>query len=79
MVLCHESCEDTGSCFEVGAGWVARVRRQRSEGVYVNPQSLTPEKMMEVLPKSKEFKDPSYPTSPADSTATVITLMQSKL
>jgi hypothetical protein len=24
--LCHESCEETGSLFEVGAGYVAKMR-----------------------------------------------------
>jgi NAD(P)-dependent dehydrogenase (short-subunit alcohol dehydrogenase family) len=31
--LCHDSCEETGSLFEVGAGYVAKMRWQRSAGV----------------------------------------------
>ncbi len=31
--LCHESCESNGGLYEVGAGWMAQQRWQRSEGV----------------------------------------------
>jgi len=31
--LVHESCEDNGALYEVGAGFVARNRWQRSAGV----------------------------------------------
>lgn len=30
--LCHESSTENGGLFEVGAGWVAKVRLQRAEG-----------------------------------------------
>lgn len=29
--LCHDSCQETGSVFEVGGGFVAKLRWQRSE------------------------------------------------
>lgn len=32
-VLCHDSCPDSGSLFEVGAGYVCKDRWNRSEGV----------------------------------------------
>jgi len=30
--LCHDDCEENGGVFEVGAGWVAKVQQQRSQG-----------------------------------------------
>jgi 3-hydroxyacyl-CoA dehydrogenase/3a,7a,12a-trihydroxy-5b-cholest-24-enoyl-CoA hydratase len=30
--LCHEDCEENGSVFEVGAGWISKVQMQRSQG-----------------------------------------------
>lgn len=41
--LVHESCEDNGALYEVGAGFVARNRWQRSAGVQYDIDKLTPE------------------------------------
>lgn len=38
--LCHESCKETGSLFEAGAGWYSQVRLQRSDG-YGMPANAT--------------------------------------
>jgi len=31
--LGHESCTETGSVFEVGSGWIAKLRRQQAYGL----------------------------------------------
>ncbi|CAF2703141.1 unnamed protein product [Rotaria sp. Silwood2] len=35
LYLCHESCTDTGSLFEVAGGWIGKVRLEKSSGAMV--------------------------------------------
>ena len=43
--LAHEDCEPTGAVYEVGAGWLARVRWQRAHGAVCESdlQGMSPE------------------------------------
>jgi hypothetical protein len=41
--LCHENCPENGALIEVGAGYIAKNRWQRSEGVIFSAKDLTPE------------------------------------
>lgn len=49
--LCHESCTENGSVFEVGGGFVAKLRWQRTEGAFFDPNAMTPETV------AKEWKN----------------------
>ena len=70
--LCHESFKESGQVFEVGAGWVARVRRERSDGWATDPKKLTPEELQKNLSKAYDWTHVSYPESPADSTGFIM-------
>lgn len=41
--LVHESCQDNGGLYEVGAGFIAKQRWNRTEGVQYDVDKLTPE------------------------------------
>jgi (3R)-3-hydroxyacyl-CoA dehydrogenase / 3a,7a,12a-trihydroxy-5b-cholest-24-enoyl-CoA hydratase / enoyl-CoA hydratase 2 len=41
LYLCHESCSDTGSLFEVAGGWIGQVRLEKSSGSMVRRKNTT--------------------------------------
>ena len=41
--LAHDTCTENGSVFEVGGGFVAKLRWQRTEGAFFDPNGMTPE------------------------------------
>lgn len=45
LYLCHEDTQENGSLFEVGGGWIGKVRWQKSSGSLVKPadREMTPE------------------------------------
>lgn len=55
--LCHSSCKETGSLFELGAGYCAKVRLERSNGVLlkVDDRSYTADAVKFVLPQASNF------------------------
>merc|ERR1711962_90190 len=42
LYLCHESCEETGSCIEVGGGWAGKLRFESAEGAVFANKSAPP-------------------------------------
>ncbi|KAJ3093174.1 hypothetical protein HK102_003582 [Quaeritorhiza haematococci] len=66
--LCHESCKENGSIFEAGAGYVAKLRRQRTKGtVFKADPSFVPGAVAAKWEKISDFNDPDYPTSLLDT------------
>ena len=68
--LCHESNTETGSVFECGSGWAAKVRWQRAGGVgFPINQPLTPEHIAQQWSKICAFDDgrATYPLTTQDS------------
>lgn len=69
--LCHETCDRTGNVYEVGGGWVAQTRWQRSRGVVFPKDELTLEKIASQIDEIENFDaEPTrYPRSLQDTIA----------
>lgn len=60
--LVHESCPDNGALYEVGAGFIAKQRWNRTEGVQYDVENLTPEIIKEKWAQVNSFeKGSTYP------------------
>jgi (3R)-3-hydroxyacyl-CoA dehydrogenase / 3a,7a,12a-trihydroxy-5b-cholest-24-enoyl-CoA hydratase / enoyl-CoA hydratase 2 len=77
--LCHDSTDVTGGLFEVGAGWISSVRRQRSQGHFFSlSRELTPEDIRNNWHDITQFDtNPSYPTKAGDSIGVIMANLES--
>jgi 3-hydroxyacyl-CoA dehydrogenase/3a,7a,12a-trihydroxy-5b-cholest-24-enoyl-CoA hydratase len=66
-LLAHDECPDNGGMFEVGGGWITKLRLQRAEGATL-PVDYTPELLKENWKNVVDFeRQNDYPTSGSDS------------
>ena len=71
--LAHETNTITGSVFEVGSGWYAKVRWQRSEGASLPTTGLRVRDVEEAWPRICDFGGANqYPKTPQESFETII-------
>jgi len=62
--MCHDSCQENGSLFEVGAGYIAKQRWNRSAGHLFDVNELSVEAIAAKWEKICDFeKDSTFPTS----------------
>ena len=66
--LCAEQSEETGSVFEVGAGWISKLRWQRTQGAFFNPdEALSAELVDAAWDKIGDFSDATNPQTVQDT------------
>jgi len=70
--LCHESCPSNGELFELGAGWVSKIRLQRTKGHTFPLSNFSVESVRNEWSKIVDFKQSDYPRTPQDSFAVVV-------
>ena len=67
-VLVHENnANETGAIFEVGGGYMAKLRWERSSGLLLKPDaSYTPGAIIKKWDQVVDFSNPQYPHGPND-------------
>jgi SCP-2 sterol transfer family len=73
MYLVHEQCEATGGLYEIGGGWMAQLRWQRSKGVMFD-FPITLEDVARRFEKVQDFDD--EPEIPQDGNGSILKMFE---